>query len=165
MIIPKNITKIALKATFKPELHGLLVNDDIITATDSFKAIRINTGVKTGIHAIVSIDGINARDVLSNPSNVITVTHKDGSTFMPKTLPAETYPNVDTIIDAATKETNVHIITLDRQYLIDLLEAIPKSLKGFDHVTLSIPLSATYKPVLITTKDKMAQALIMPVAN
>ena len=165
MNITSYIYKICSKSTIKPELNSILFNEGKIIATDSYKLIEItpaegDTSVNGLIGSRYFKDGKNYTITKSDMKGFADIKDKKGAVQKAAITSAEYYPKYEEILQQAEKAT-ANTVSINRQYLIDLLEAMPKT-NPFDKVILSVS-KDKYKPVLIT--NNVSKALLMPMTE
>ena len=153
MLNYKTIFKITSKSKIKPELQMLYVKGGHVYATDSFKAIKLKTnfenevtGYITKLSAIVGYEKSKEFGVEVLPE------------IKEATMP---FPDIERVIE----HDSLVSFTVNRQYLIDILEAMQKPLtkgkKGFfDEITITVQKTPT-KPVILENEN--GTGLIMPV--
>lgn len=122
----KDMFKITSKSLEKPELQLLYVKNNIIWATDAFKAIGLNMDFENKEGFITEINA--------------TVSDMETKKFNIRVLPKledlkMSYPDVQKVIPESNKEDSN--ILINRKYLIDLLSAMQEG-KDFDKISLTI---------------------------
>lgn len=155
----KNLTKKAPKS--KEELNAILFSKGKIVATDSYKLLEIaETGNRHDINleALIPTHYFKAGDtVLAGEAGEPMIYRKDGAQIKPEYLDPTRFPKYEEVMPSQDRPAVK--MSVNRQFLIDLLEAMPKSKD--DEVVLNI---STDKPdrtaLLITNQD--AKALLMP---
>ena len=157
------LKKIANKKVInKQALKGVLFKNNKAVATDSFKMIELdyNTDELPEDGVLISADVFKAGDRVVQKYGQTVLQRQDGSELVAPVI-EDHYPDVDQIKPA--EERAGETITVNRQYLIDLLEAMSANDDPHDRVELKV--ETERKDVAMVVRNKTAYGLIMPVKS
>lgn len=143
----RKLFKVASKSKLKLVLTMLYAENGFVYATDAFKAIKLVSGIpeeKKGF--ITKLEAVIAYEKT-----------KETKTFVEPTLIEYNDIHPAKNFDSIMPKEFIAEATVNRKYLIDLLEAMPKSI-SFDDITIKI--TANNKPV--TFENDKGFGLLMP---
>jgi hypothetical protein len=127
----KKLQKLCYKSSIKPELNYVKVSGDTMEATDSFRWARVKN---KGYK-----DGYHKKDDYKEELN---------------------YPDVNIILEGVKKD-NTRVFTVNRKFMIEVLEALEKG-EGADTVKMYINPSVDNRPIYFTNSN--GEGLLMPIA-
>jgi len=142
----------------KPAIEGVLFCNDKIVATDSFKLIEIEA--EGDLIHIVPLSALKKGDTLSKGDGLnVNIVRTDGSVLTVEALPADDFPQYESILADAEARTKT-IIKVSRKHLIDLLTAMEPD--AWDALELHVS-SEPNMPLLV--KGKGCKGLLMPLTK
>jgi len=128
----RKLFKVTAKKGNRPELRHLFIKNGFVYATDSYKAIKLNTEFDPKLSGFVT-------ELTATVGSAKT--KEAGIYVLPEIVPekeGEKYPDIERVIPTSFKAT----VAVNRKFLITLLDAMQKS--GMDDkIILKVPSSDT----------------------
>lgn len=154
MKITTDIHKVPTKDKIKIELNGVMLKDKKVVATDAHKLVELDT--ESDINALIPREYLKKGDTIGKADDGrITITRKDGSILYPETSSTKTYPKYQDLIKDAQERKNKEAY-INRQYLIELLQAIPD-----EYITLKIA-EENPETKAVYIEGEKSRGLLMP---
>lgn len=140
--------------------HDILFTNDKVVATDGFSLIEANYPAE-GLSTVIRPHYFKAGDKAEQFNGHPAIIRKDGAVIQPETSSADTYPDYQSIMPAEDAEGAT--LDVDRERLIQLLEAMPDDGEKNNKITLKIRTDFKDRALKITNKE--ATGLLMPLKS